>query len=265
MMTKGYSVVVPAFNEGRDLNAALEQILSRLERSRYPKPYELIVVDDGSSDCSPALLDEFAAQHAGVLRVVRHAQNAGLTAAMRTGAEAATFDTVVFLDADLSYAPEIVEALLEAKSSSGASVALASPYMRGGHNANVPFDRLAASVVANWILSVYSGGRLSTFTGMVRAYDTETLRKLFERPVVGEFNSWALATLIAEDNPVVEVPATLAWPPERREGARRMRLSSFISRTWDVVVSAEYLASACRRSKKLKTGTLVLRFQPTRP
>jgi glycosyltransferase involved in cell wall biosynthesis len=265
MMTKGYSVVVPAFNEGRDLNDALDQILARLEKSRYATPYELIVVDDGSSDCSPALLDEFASQHVGVLKVVRHAQNAGLTAAMRSGARAAAFDTVVFLDADLSYAPEIVEALLEARALSGASVALASPYMHGGHNANVPFDRLAASVVANWILSACSGGRLSTFTGMVRAYDTEILQKLFERPVVGEFNSWALATLIAEDHPVVEVPATLAWPPERRMGGRRMRLGSFLSRTADVVASAAYLFSACRRSTKLKTGTLVLRFQPTRP
>jgi glycosyltransferase involved in cell wall biosynthesis len=265
MTPQGCSVVVAAFNEGRDLTVTLDRILSQLATASVSACCELIVVDDGSTDCSPAILDEYVGSRPGQLKLIRHEKNAGLVASMRTGARAAQYDTVLFLDADLSYAPEIIERLLEAKAASGASLALASPYMKGGHTANVPFDRLAASRVANWILSCCSGGKLSTFTGMVRAYDTATLLDLFDRPVVGEFNTWALATLIAGDFPVVEVPATLAWPPERRAGARRLTLANLFDRAQDVVVTAGYLSTACRISKTFKTGTLVLTSQPTRP
>jgi glycosyltransferase involved in cell wall biosynthesis len=265
MTSQGYTVVVAAFNEGRDLTVSLDRIMAEIAASGPDVPHEVIVVDDGSSDDTPALLEEYSATRPGSLRVIRHAENAGLVAAMRTGCRAAVYETVVFLDADLSYAPEIMTALLEAKAASGASVALASPYMDGGRTENVPADRLAASRIANWILSRCSGGRLSTFTGMVRAYTTAALLELFEKPVVGEFNTWALASLIASDLSVVEVPATLAWPPERRQGARRLTLRQLSDRAWDVVVTAGYLWSACRHSKTLKTGTLVLTFEPSRP
>jgi dolichol-phosphate mannosyltransferase len=265
MTLKGFSVVVAAFNEGRGLTDTLDRILSCLATLSYAAPHELIVVDDGSADGTPQLLEEYLASRPGQLRVIHHAANAGLVAAMRTGCAAARYETVVFLDADLSYAPHVIEALLEAKAASGATAALASPYMVGGRCENVPFDRLAASRVANWILSRCSGGRLSTFTGMVRAYDTAILRELFTRPVVGEFNTWVVASLIASDRSLVEVPATLAWPAERREGVRRLSLRDLTERAWDVLVSANYLMEACRHSKTLKTGTLVLTFQPTRP
>ena len=207
MTLKGYSVVVAAFNEGRGLTDTLDQILSRLGTFSY-------------------------AARPGQLRVIHHAANAGLVAAMRTGCAAARYETVVFLDADLSYAPDVVEALLEAKAASGATAALASPYMVGGRCENVPFDRLAASRVANWILSRCSGGKLSTFTGMVRAYDTAILRDLFTRPAVGEFNTWVVASLIASDRSLVEVPATLALPANSTrterppESLRRRRAGS---------------------------------------
>jgi len=259
------SVVVAAYNEGSGLFEIVDRILADLTRASERLDFELLVVDDGSSDATAAMLARFSAERPGAIRVLTHPVNHGLVAAMRTGCEAATKATVAYLDADLSYRPEIVERLVAAKAESGAAVAIASPYMPGGTVSRVPLDRLIASRVGNWILSRCSGGRLSTFTGMVRAYDTAVLRELFTRKPVGEFNSWVIAALIQDERRIVEIPADLAWPPERYAASPRMSLESLVRRCGQVVATADFLWAACRRSKTLKTGTLVLSAQPTRP
>jgi dolichol-phosphate mannosyltransferase len=265
MDPRSVSVIVAAYNEGPNLIVTLDRILAALTAAEGPLDFELLVVDDGSSDETPVALGEYSAAHAGLVRVITHEQNRGLVAAMQTGCAAASKPTVVYLDADLSYEPAMVEKLLQAKTASGAAAAIASPYMAGGEVAHVPFDRLVASRVANWILSRCSGGKLSTFTGMVRAYDTAILRELFLEPTIGEFNSWAIAALIRDDRQIVEVPAKLEWPPERYEAASRLTFANLRRRARLVVETASFLAQACRHSKSLKTGTLVLTWQPTRP
>jgi glycosyltransferase involved in cell wall biosynthesis len=263
MSSDSLSIVVCAYNEGPALRIALERIVSVMEKQAFV--WELIVVNDGSSDDTGTVLEELSASRPGLLRVVTHPVNRGLVAAMKTGAEAAGMPTVVYLDADLSYEPGIVAQLAAAKAATGAAVAVASPYMRGGRVGNVPLDRLVASRVANWILARCAGGCMHTFTGMVRAYDTALLRDLFARPVVGEFNTWAIAACIEADARVVEIPAALVWPVERSAGPTRISLKKLAQRAQLVLITARYLAGACRRSSLLKTGTLVLRQETGRP
>jgi glycosyltransferase involved in cell wall biosynthesis len=90
------SVVVPAFNR-RD---ALLRCLSGIARQTYPR-LEVIVVDDGSSDGTEALLEQLAgARRELALRWVRHGSNLGANAARNTGARIARGDVVAFLDSD---------------------------------------------------------------------------------------------------------------------------------------------------------------------
>jgi hypothetical protein len=92
------TIVVPAFNERDNLPRVLDDALVfARERCRAA---EILVVDDGSSDGSAALLDELARAHAGSLRVVRHEHNRGLTAALRTGFYGAGNDFVTWIPAD---------------------------------------------------------------------------------------------------------------------------------------------------------------------
>ncbi|MDQ2908786.1 MAG: glycosyltransferase family 2 protein [Candidatus Eremiobacteraeota bacterium] len=249
------SVVVPAFNEGKTLPgvlAALEWGLAPL-RSRYAT--ELLVVDDGSSDETAAILQTFSHAAKERERVITHPVNRGLTEAMKTGARAARGDVTVFLDADLSYAPEIVERLVDALKSHGAAASLASPYMRGGRAANVPRERLIASRVANLLLAACVGFRLHTFTGMVRAYDTPTLKALVERPVRGEFNAWAVAELLAWGKPVVEIPAALVWPQGRTQAPSRMSAATLGSRTRLVIQTIGVLRAAARSGPNGRSRT----------
>ena len=237
------SVVVPAFNEGAALASVLDRIHTALASLTSRYDVELVVVDDGSADETPAVIAAFAADHPDTT-VCTHQVNRGLTEALRTGTRAARGAIVVMLDADLSYVPSIVEPLARTLVETGAAAVLASPYMRGGRVANVPRDRLIASRGANFLLAACVGFRLHTLTGMVRAYETATLRALMELPVRGEFNAWIVAELLRGGRRVVEIPAALVWPLARTEAAPRLTRAKLWERTKLVIVTLRVLLSA---------------------
>jgi hypothetical protein len=97
------TVVVPAYNE----EAAIEAVLDDLEQHLGPT-YEIVVVDDGSTDRTRELAE---AHHC---RVISHHHNAGKGAAMKTGAEAASSDVLVFIDADATYPVEAIPEMVVA-------------------------------------------------------------------------------------------------------------------------------------------------------
>ena len=100
------SVLVPAFNEERTIVQVLRRLLAL-----GPLLKEIVVVDDGSSDRTPELVQEMAACEP-VIRFHRLPQNAGKTAAIRTALELAQGDIIIIQDADLEYDPaEIPEVI----------------------------------------------------------------------------------------------------------------------------------------------------------
>jgi glycosyltransferase involved in cell wall biosynthesis len=99
------SIVMPVYNESPTIVIAINRVLS----VDYPCPMELIVVDDGSTDTTPQLLERFT--DVGVT-TVRHRMNRGKSAAVRTGIRTATGTHVIILDADLEYSPSDIPAML---------------------------------------------------------------------------------------------------------------------------------------------------------
>jgi glycosyltransferase involved in cell wall biosynthesis len=97
---------MPVYNEEDRLGEALKQALG----VNYPCDTELVVVDDGSKDRTPEILDQCDDPR---LRAVRHPVNQGKGAAIRTAAASATGDYMVILDADLEYDPNDIPRLLE--------------------------------------------------------------------------------------------------------------------------------------------------------
>jgi glycosyltransferase involved in cell wall biosynthesis len=266
MERAAFSVVVPTFNEESSIRATLHDLSTCINELRDRFDVELLIVDDGSHDDTVALVRRFSQERPNELTLVVHEHNAGLVAAMRTGAERARYGTVVFLDADLSYRPTIVEPLVRAKLDSGASVALASPYMKGGRVANVPLSRLVASRGANWLLARCVSGRLHTFTGMVRAYDRERFLDLFATEPTGEFNAWAVAMFLAEGRTVVEIPADLVWPTSRTAAPGRISTGKLWERVWLVITTATVMTSAMRLgARRARLGPLVLSSQTNGP
>lgn len=104
------SVVVPVYNEEGNLPVlipALVEVLKNLGRS-----YEMIFVDDGSSDESRRILKEMASEHAS-LRILRFKENRGLSTALVAGMREARGEIIVTLDSDLQNDPADIPRLLE--------------------------------------------------------------------------------------------------------------------------------------------------------
>ena len=120
------SVVIPAFNEIRTAEALLRRV------REVPLNWQVIVVDDGSTDGTRELLKRLEAE--GVVDVlVFHERNRGKGAALRTGFDHATGDVVVVQDADLEYDPREIPRLLEPILEGKADAVYGSRFLGGPH------------------------------------------------------------------------------------------------------------------------------------
>jgi glycosyltransferase involved in cell wall biosynthesis len=104
------SVVIPAYNEEPNVEACYRELVEVLEG--VGRSFEVIVVDDGSTDGTFAVLSRLAAGDRR-LRVVRFRRNAGQTAALAAGFRSARGETVVTMDADLQNDPRDIPVLLD--------------------------------------------------------------------------------------------------------------------------------------------------------
>jgi glycosyltransferase involved in cell wall biosynthesis len=99
------TIVMPVYNEAARVATAIKQVLE----VDFPCEYELVIVDDGSTDATPAILDALDDPRIRVF----HQPNQGKGGAVRTGATQARGDFLVVLDADLEYDPRDIPRLLE--------------------------------------------------------------------------------------------------------------------------------------------------------
>jgi len=128
--TRLLSILVAAYNEEEYLAAS---ILRALEA---PLPEglesEVVAVDDGSTDCTPQILDELAAQHPGRIRVFHHKVNAGKGAAIRTALEHAAGEFGIIQDGDLEYDPSEYPKVLGPLLANKADVVYGSRFLISG-------------------------------------------------------------------------------------------------------------------------------------
>jgi glycosyltransferase involved in cell wall biosynthesis len=226
------TLLVPAYNEAGILQANLTRICAYLETLADRYRWELVVVDDGSDDGTDALARAFAASRPEV-RVQHHPANFGLGQALATGFRHSRGDYVVVLDIDLTYSVEHVGALLERIRTSRARVVVASPYMKGGRSSGVPLLRRLLSRWGNRFLGLTArpnlGGRLSTLTGMVRAYDGPFIRSLNLKSMGNEVNIEIVYKAMILGARIEEIPGHVDWSAQReragRTSGRRIRRS----------------------------------------
>jgi len=105
------SAVLPAFNEAANLPLVVPRVRAALEASATE--HEIIVVDDGSRDETPAVLTSLDGSTPG-LRVITHGQNRGYGAALRSGFAAARLPWIFFMDGDNQFDPAELRLLVEA-------------------------------------------------------------------------------------------------------------------------------------------------------
>lgn len=110
-MPKSLSMVIPMYQEAGNVDRLLARVHEGL--SNYPGPWELICVDDGSTDDTGRLLQAAAERYGNHVRVIRMRRNFGQTAAMQAGIDAARGELVATLDGDLQNDPADIPRMVE--------------------------------------------------------------------------------------------------------------------------------------------------------
>jgi glycosyltransferase involved in cell wall biosynthesis len=239
------SVVVPAYNEAEILAQNIGVLCRYLQGLEGEYRWELIIVNDGSSDDTGEVAERCAAEWENVF-VLHHPYNFRLGQALRYAFGNCRGDYVVVMDVDLSYSVDHIERMLARIRQTKAKIVIASPYMKGGAVKNVPAFRKFLSKWANWYLCLMVAkdgfsDPLTTITGMVRCYDREFLQRLSLKAMSVEINSEIIYKAMILRARIVEIPAILDWgeakpekagKPQNRKSSMRMVLAtlhSFVS------------------------------------
>jgi dolichol-phosphate mannosyltransferase len=175
-------VIFPAFNEEKVIYPTLRALVDGMRGKGLA--YRAVLVDDGSTDRTIAEAERAVADSAGelTLTVLRHGQNRGLGAGLRTGIywcldQAADDDILVTLDADNTHPPALIPTLT-GKLSEGYDLAIASRYRQGAEVHGVPGYRRALSDVGRLVFqSLYPIPGVRDYTCCFRAYRVPILRR----------------------------------------------------------------------------------------
>jgi glycosyltransferase involved in cell wall biosynthesis len=162
------SIIVPLFNEEESLVPLYNQLLAVL--SRLGKSFEIIFINDGSSDGSYAVLCRLAEADPKV-KVINLRRNFGQTAAMSAGFDHARGEIILPMDADLQNDPVDIPLLL-AKLAEGYDVA--SGWRKERQDKEV--IRILTSRLANWLIGLFTGVKLHDSGCSLKAYRAEVLR-----------------------------------------------------------------------------------------
>jgi glycosyltransferase involved in cell wall biosynthesis len=189
------SIVVPIHNEEHSILPLYDRLTSVLFETR--RPYEIIFIDDASTDRSYELLANLVQtdQH---LKVIRLRRNFGQTAALSAGFHEARGRIVIAMDGDLQHAPEDIPALLR-KIDEGFDIA--SGWRK--ERVDNPFTRRIPSKIANWLMSKASGLDLRDFGTTFKAYRAEVLKDVH---LYGELHRFIPALASFYGARVAEVP-----------------------------------------------------------
>ncbi len=123
------TLLVPCFNEGAGVDVCLEALTAWRSQSGFAGAFEIVCVDDGSTDDTATRLAAWARRD-GAVRVVRTGANLGKGGALRAGIDAARNAYVIFLDADLAVGPDHIERVVR-RLDDGADVAIGCRHVPG--------------------------------------------------------------------------------------------------------------------------------------
>jgi glycosyltransferase involved in cell wall biosynthesis len=189
------SIVIPIHNEEHSILPLYDRLTTVLEQLQ--RPYEILFVDDASSDRSFELLANLV-ETDGRLKIIRLRRNFGQTAALSAGFHEAVGDVVVAMDGDLQHAPEDIPALLQ-KIDEGYDIASGWRQRRVDN----PIMRKIPSRVANWLMAKASGVALRDFGTTFKAYRAEVLKDV---NLYGELHRFIPALASFYGARIAEVP-----------------------------------------------------------
>lgn len=218
------SVIVPVYNEA----ARIEQVITRLEALNDPvDTYELVIVDDGSTDGTKEILYRHESKH----QIVYHDSNRGKGAALRTGFTHARGEIVVLHDADLEYDPADIAGVVEPIINTGAPVVYGSRMIGKnpiGYHAYYWGNRLIASAA-----NILYGSSLTDVETGAKAFHRDVLLSLSLARNDFGFEAEVTAALLKKRIQIVERP--ISYQPRSFAEGKKISWRDGITALWILV------------------------------
>lgn len=218
------SVIIPAYNEEQTIRQVLETVQA------LPLEKQIIVVNDGSTDKTYAILEEL--RYNNDLTVVHCKENRGKGFAIRSGIPCVKGDAVVIQDADMELCPNDILHLVEPLKNKEIEVVYGSRFLRGRGNASIH------NFIANRMLAIYTnflyGCRITDESTGYKAFATNLIKDLNLTCEGFEFCPEVTAKILRAGYQIHEVPVSY-FPRTKKEGKKLRFWSDGLFAAWTLL------------------------------
>ncbi|MBI4586661.1 MAG: glycosyltransferase family 2 protein [Planctomycetes bacterium] len=232
------AALIPTYNNARTLGSVVERTLRQIA--------DVLVVDDGSTDDTPAILQSFG----GRIRAHRHPRNQGKGCALRSGFEILGeqgFAYAIALDSDGQHFPEDLPRFFEAMAQQPGALILGQRDMIGSGS---PGKSRFGLWFSNRALRLLTGVRLADSQTGFRAYPLEEVRRLDLRGRRFDLELEALVRLARRGVPIVSIPIQVSYQPEGGRVSHFRPVRDFLQIGMQMARLALFSWSASRRPLK---------------
>lgn len=218
------SVIIPARNEEACVEETIGGLVSAMRSANIP--YEILVVDDGSTDSTAQVVTRIGSQFDHV-RLVSNRDEHGYGMAVRTGLRYASGDAIAIMMADNSDSPQDLLNYYS-KLGEGYECVFGSRFIRGGRVIEYPLHKLALNRLANWFIMALFRVRCNDITNAFKCYRREVIQGL-EPLLSPHFNLTVEMPLKAIVRGYSYAVIPITWT-NRKEGISKLKIKEMGSR-----------------------------------
>jgi len=217
------TIVVPLYNEEESLPELMAWIAKVVKEEAYT--YEVIMVDDGSSDTSWTVIEELKKQYGNNLRAFRFRRNYGKSAALHTGFQNARGKVVVTMDADMQDSPDEIPQLWRLIEKDGYD--MISGWKKKRYD---PISKTIPSKFYNWVARKVTGIKLHDFNCGLKAYRNKVVKSI---EVYGEMHRYI--PVLAKQAGFKKIGEKVVQHRKRKYGTTKFGFERFINGFLDLM------------------------------
>jgi glycosyltransferase involved in cell wall biosynthesis len=223
------SVLIPVYNEAATVSQVVEQVMDiNLNGTLGGIEKEVVIVNDGSTDETPSVLQALADRWPKQVKILHHEKNLGKGTAIRTGLEHVTGDLVITQDADLEYTPQDYPTLLAPFKDPTVQVVYGSRNLRTNPRSTWSF--YWGGRLVSWVANLLYGSHISDEATGYKVFCTNLLRSLNLQSTGFEFCPEATAKILRKNVDIHEVP--ISYQPRSFAEGKKINWYDGIEAIW---------------------------------